>query len=212
MTGRAWRPTPLDFERLTTAVERAEARTSAEIVIVFRDRSGTYRDAAYLVGAGAALLGLVAIIFNPLTVHDERLLPLELAALFAGGTLVATLWPWLTRPLTTAARRAGQVRTAAAARFVEEGVHRTRARTGLLIYLSALERRIELLPDAGITAAVPPDAWQAITQDFAVVAVAPDTVAALVDCVDRLADRLAKALPADAADNPDEISNRPRGR
>ena len=207
---RRWRPTPLDFERLTTDVETIEQRTTAEIVLVFCGQSGTYRDVTYLWGLIAATVGTAIIIINPWTEHDPLLLPVENLMLFAGGVIFSTLLPFTQRLLSTPARRAEQVRRAAEARFVHDGVHRTRARTGLLIYLSALERRVEIVPDLGVTAAIAPEVWQTVTDSLiGDVSTMPDTVDALRAALHNLSDVLAEQMPA-GDDNPDEIPNRPR--
>jgi len=50
----------------------------------------------------------------------------------------------------------------ATAAFVDQEVFRTRDRTGILIFLSLLERRVVVLADAGINARVPQVEWDAI--------------------------------------------------
>src|SRR5208282_5063169 len=45
-----------------------------------------------------------------------------------------------------------QVRMAARAAFVQQGVSRTRGRTGILVFVSMLERRVELVVDVGVDA------------------------------------------------------------
>src|SRR5262249_10312207 len=54
---------------LTEAVDGAQRQTAARLVVVLRASSGSYLDVAYLVGALAAFLGLLLILFLPGTIH-----------------------------------------------------------------------------------------------------------------------------------------------
>ena len=54
------------------------------------------------------------------------------------------------------------VRRRAEAAFLHEEVFRTRDRTGILILVSLLERRVAVLGDAGINAAVEQKEWDSI--------------------------------------------------
>ncbi len=55
------------------------------------------------------------------------------------------------------------MRQRALAAFVEEEVFRTEARTGVLLFLSMLERRVVVLADAGINARVGQSEWDAVS-------------------------------------------------
>ena len=46
--------------------------------------------------------------------------------------------------------------------FVEQEVFDTRDRTGILIFLSLYERRVQVIGDSGINARVPEGAWQEV--------------------------------------------------
>ncbi len=48
--------------------------------------------------------------------------------------------------------------------FLESGVCHTKDRTGLLIFISYLERRVELLADKGISEKIPKEKWDAIVK------------------------------------------------
>ena len=138
------------FDEVTTAVEEAEEKTSAELVVVIHPRSGIYRDVDLGCGAVLAFVGLAFIVYNPWTVHSPIWFPLEVALLFAIGYLGCSVCPWLRRRFTPIQRRTEQVRQAAQAIFVEESVSHTRERTGVLIYLSRLERQVVVLADLGV--------------------------------------------------------------
>jgi putative membrane protein len=144
-------------EAVRERVARLEQATDAEVVVVAAERSGSYRDLALTIGAVAGLGVFSALLALPWTVH-----PVLAVADVALATVLVT---WLVDGrafvvrLASRTRRAEQVRLAAAAEFHLEAVHATPRRTGLLIYVSAAEARIELVPDVGIEARVPRARW-----------------------------------------------------
>jgi putative membrane protein len=143
---------------LAEAIREIEKTTDAEIVIVVRGRSGTYRHADYLFGAVLALVGLLFVLFSPFDFHTFWV-PFDVVALFVGGAFVCSRTDLIRRLLTTKKSRANAARAGAAAMFYEAGIANTLAENGLLIYLSLLERRLEVIADRGILKAVPPLKW-----------------------------------------------------
>lgn len=201
------RLTAEDLAGLTASVAEAEKVTAAEIVIVIRSCSGNYRDVDYLAGAVLALLGLVLAIFAPFHVN-EHWLPLELIGLFVLGAFASARTP-LRRWLTSAGRRNRQVAEAAAFSFVEEGVMHTEGRTGVLLYWSQLERRVHVLADIGIHAAVPAGEWNRILFEAQTAARNAHPVPLLLNTVTHLGAVLSRHLPPSAGDR-DELPNTPR--
>src|SRR3954454_24408480 len=117
------------FDQLTRVVEETEARTSAEIVVAIEPWSGSYRDVDLGVGFGLALVGLAALLYGPGD-HPYHYVLIDVLVLFVLGAWLSSALPALRRAFTRPARRAAQVRTAAAAAFYDESVMNTRARTG----------------------------------------------------------------------------------
>jgi len=50
--------------------------------------------------------------------------------------------------------------------FTESGIFNTRDRTGILIFLSFLERRVELIADRGISSKIPQERWDGIVNQI----------------------------------------------
>ena len=48
--------------------------------------------------------------------------------------------------------------------FMDSGVYKTKDRTGILIFISLLERKVELLADTGISAIIPEENWENIVE------------------------------------------------
>lgn len=144
-------------EAVKRKVEELEARTDAEVVVVAAERSGSYRDLSVLAGAAAALLVFVVLSVLPWPV-DPVLATLDLIVTFVvvgffldGRRVLLGLAP--------RSRRHAQVALSAAAEFHREAVHATPRRTGLLVYVSAAEGEVELIPDVGLEARIPRAAW-----------------------------------------------------
>ncbi len=200
--------TPEYYETLTGLIGNLEEQTTAELVVEVRPCSGNYRDVDQLVGAGLALGGLGFLLFNPWE-HAEWAVLLDVALLFLMGSWLGGAVPSFRR-LAPARRRERQVREAAEGAFCRERVSQTRARTGVLIYVSLLEQRVEVLPDSGVTAAVSSEAWNEALQGLRRIWDQPSPAQALLDGLGTFGKVLATALPPHA-DNPDELPNRPRG-
>jgi len=194
-------------EALAEAVREIEKDSNAEIVVVVRGRSGTYRHADYLFGAIVALVGLIFVLFSPWEFHTFWI-PFDVIALFVAGAFVSSRGDWLRRFLTTKKFRVKAARAGAAAMFYEAGIANTSAENGVLIYLSLLEQRMEVIADRGILKAVPPLKWNHSV--FALKQVAKDAdpskvIAALRD----LGNVLAEHVPA-TGENPNELADGPR--
>jgi putative membrane protein len=197
-----------DYDAITSAVERAEEKTSAELVVVVRPFSGNYRDAAYLFGATVVWLVLIFILVSTWEIEPYTI-PLEIIPFFLVSVLLFMVTP-LRRWLTTRKRRARQAQAAARDAFFAEGVGNTRAHTGVLIYLSALERRAEVIADTEVQARVPVAEWNDFVRDVRQVWKRKEPARAVVEEIDKLGELLGRYLPV-TTDNPNEIPNRPRG-
>lgn len=194
-------------ETLAQAVRDIEKNTDAEVVIVVRGRSGTYRHADYLCGAVIAVIGLIFVLFSPFEFHTYWV-PIDVIGLFIAGAFACSRTDFVRRVLTTKEFRAQSVRTGAAAMFYEAGIANTSAENGLLIYLSILERRLEVIADRGILKAVPALKWNNAVFELKQVGRNPES-ATLVKAVSELGELLAQYLPA-TGENPNELPDGPR--
>lgn len=135
--------------RIAKAIGAIEKKSSAEIVAVLRASSGSYRHADLAFGAIVALGILCFFLYHP-DEFDFTWLPVEQAAGFVLGALVCSKLPFLRRALSGTLVRKANVVSAARAAFVELGISKTRARSGVLVYLSLLERDVVVVRDVGI--------------------------------------------------------------
>ena len=198
---------PDAFAAIEAAVAGAERATSGEIVPIVVERSDAYADVRL---AAAALVALALGGLGP-----------ELApglSFWIAPTQIcvfAALW-WLfgRRPLLRAlvphALAAGRVHRAASLAFHEAGLVETRDRTGILIYVSLLERRVQVVADRGIHARVADGTWDGVVERVLAGIRAGRADAGLVEGIRLCGEILAAKFPR-RADDRDELPNRPRG-
>lgn len=162
--------TEQDKERIQAAVVNAEGQTSGEIVACLMSQSDSYGvaylRAALLFAAVATLIGLAVHRF-----YDGWGLAwlytaegITATALFVGvlGALLAYASPSLRRAMIGPDRLRRMVKLQAYRTFVDEEVFVTNRRTGILIFVSAFEHRVEVMADEGINSVVAQDAWSSI--------------------------------------------------
>lgn len=192
---------------LTNCVREIEKSTDVELVLMVRSRSGVYRHADYLFAAILSFLGLLFLLFSPFEFH-QYWVAIDVALLFLIGVYLSSRSNAIRRRLTTQKFRENAVRTSAGAMFYEAGIANTSAELGLLVYLSLLERRLELIADRGVLKSVPALEWNEIMFELHRIGREPDpeTLQAGLEKLGRL---LAQHLPA-TGENPNELPDAPR--
>lgn len=161
----------LDDDAIQGAVRRAEERTAGEIVPVVVAQSAGYEVATWRGGVVASLLALAGGLLL-LQGYDGGGLGTALASWIVVGTsltvgamgaLAARFVDALRRPFAGQAHLEEAVRRRALQFFVEEEVFDTRDRTGILLFVSLFERRVEVIGDTGIDERVRSDDWDAVS-------------------------------------------------
>jgi putative membrane protein len=192
---------------LVDAAKAVEAQSCAEVVIAVRAKSAPYVHADLVVCFVAAYATLGFMLFSPW--------PFGVAWIFidplVAGAAVALLlaeFPSIRRALTPLSHRRQAVRAAAHHLFVEKSVGLTQQHTGLLIYISQLERMLEVVPDRGIRRAVDPIAWDEAVSRLDAAVAGGDQGLTIARHILSLGKLLATALPRGAEDLneiPDEL-------
>ena len=156
-----------DRARIREAVAQAEERTSGEIVPYIVPQSDQYEVAIWRGASLGAVLALCVVMLILQLYQGWSLSWLyaswSLAVLVLGAaTLTAFLTAFVPPVKRLFAGRAlldREVHERAMRAFVEEEVFSTRDRTGILLFISLFEHRIEVVGDAGINQKVTPDEW-----------------------------------------------------
>ena len=194
-------------ETLAGCVQEIEKNTDAELVIVVRARSGNYSQADYLFGFALALVVLIFLIFSPFS-FPEFLVPIDIVVAFVIGALISWKSNFLRRLFSKKKYRKDSVRTSAAAMFYEAGIANTNAEMGVLIYLSLMERRLELIADRGILKKVPAQEWNRQLFELHQIGMNPNPET-FQNAIRQLGRILATHVPA-TGENPNELPDKPR--
>jgi len=194
-------------EALTNCVKEIESSTDVELVLMVRSRSAVYRHADYLFAAIISFLGLLFLLFSPFDFH-QYWVAIDVALLFVIGVYLSSRSHAIRRLLTTKTFREESVRTKAGAMFYEAGIANTTAEMGLLVYLSLLEQRLELIADRGVLRGVPALEWNEIMFELHAIGREPDPKT-LQAGMEKLGTLLAQHLPA-TGENPNELPDAPR--
>ena len=194
-------------EALRDCVREIEKSSNAELVLIVRARSGSYRHADYLFGAILAFAGLNFLLFSPVS-FQVYWVAIDVAILFGLGAFLSSRSNAIRRVLTNNRHRKEAVRTGAAAMFYEAGIANTAAEMGVLVYLSLLERRLELIADRGVLKGMPALDWNRILFELHQAGKKPSPETLLKGLRD-LGDLLAQHLPA-TGENPNELPDMPR--
>ena len=162
--------TEADRNRIQTAVAEAESGTSGEIVACLMPSSDSYGIGYLRAAILFALVGTIVAAFVVRSYTGWGLVwlfsPLGFASFMMAcgliGALAAALWPSFRRWMVGKARLRRMVRLQAYRAFVSEEVFRTQDRTGILIFVSLFEHRVEVLADEGISGVVDANAWTGV--------------------------------------------------
>lgn len=145
-----------DRTRVSKAIEKAEKKTSGEIVAVIAESSDDYMFIPLLWAALLALMVPLAM-FMLSAWPAAHVYALQLAV-FAAGALAVQWWPLRIALVPRAVKRARAHRHAME-QVMAQNLHTTKARTGVLIFVSVAERFAEVIADEGIYKKVSPDVW-----------------------------------------------------
>ncbi|PYQ61411.1 MAG: hypothetical protein DMF53_15150 [Acidobacteria bacterium] len=157
--------TPESKAALAEAVRAVESCSSAELVIAVRHRTGSYLHSDLLFGILAGIAALAFLLFSPTVFAPVWILIDPIVV----GVLAGFLASWssgLRRSFTPLAVRRQRVETAARSTLVERRVHGTSGRTGILLYISVLEREAALVVDVGVEALAAMDGWKTAVEEI----------------------------------------------
>jgi putative membrane protein len=193
-------------ERIRQAVVAAEQRTAGEIVPMLVGASARYAEIE-IAGMGVGLVAgtLASFVFQDpwASIHSQLLWPLAGAAL---GSIFCTIPP-VKRNLIPQGRITEAVHLRCLAAFTAQGLHYTRAHTGILILASLLEHRVEVLADRGINEKVPAGTWDEVVQILTVGLKSGNACDAFCKAIERCGEILAQHFPR-PPDDQDELANK----
>lgn len=202
-----------NLKKISEAVKKAESKTSGEIATAFIRESDNY---AFFELSFAVIMGF--IYFSILMVFSNQLEQMikgmfwdynvgYLTAFIGFSTffIIALFYllsniPVIDRLIIPKKQREKKVYERAIRHFMESGVYDTRDRTGILIFISLLEHRVELIADRGINEKIDQIEWDSIVQNIVSGIKRGDWEKHLADSILRCGDLLEKHFPIKSDD------------
>jgi putative membrane protein len=185
--------TDADRERVSAAIAAVERRTDAELVTVLARRSAQYVHFPVLWAALVALASPSVIALLPHWLEGHHVFFLQWVIF--GVLAVALQLPLFARHLVPRAVLRAEAANMARRQFLENGLTRTRGRTGVLIFVSEFEHYVEVLADEGISAHVSSERWADIVATFIKNVRAGRTLDGFVGCIESCGALLAEHVP-----------------
>ena len=187
-------------KKVTLAIGMAEAHTTGEIVVVAAHASDDYIHVPIHIATGLALAVPVLVwLWQNFDPWSEALSLWGLFALqlivFIAMALVLSL-PALRRAITPMRLKRKYTHRNAAAQFLASNISHTSKHTGVLIFVSLLERYVEVIGDEAIAAKLSASDWQKIIDEMLPLLKDKHACDALVLGVQHAGALLAKHFPA----------------
>ena len=164
-----------DLDLIKNAVAEAEKTTNGEIALAVIPQSDSYSFVELFAAVCLAFISFFVMLYfgNGIWQLLEAKLwypsPKTLTAVIGAGVLVVMLLfflliniPALDRLIISNRIKEARVYARALRHFVECGIYKTAERTGILIFVSILERKVFIIADSGIAEKVEQNTWNGI--------------------------------------------------
>lgn len=181
-------------QKIREAVAAAEAKTSAEIVVMVVKKATDYRALEILVSAMIAL-AVPAVLLPFLSISAQTIWVAQIGA-FVALTLLAQATS-AGRFLAGPKRFARDLRAAAEAEFFAHGLRRSSRRAAVLVFVALREHRIEIVCDDAAVSAVPEERWAAVASHLGESLKRGELVSGLENATGEIAELLAPHHPHD---------------
>ncbi|WP_417517245.1 TPM domain-containing protein [Minwuia sp.] len=195
-----------EHQRVADAIRAVENETTGEIVTVVARACEPY---SIIAGLWSVLAGLAAgVIAVPL--WPEVPAVYLVAGQIGVSLIVAGLLQYMPLRMTLVPKAVRHRRAHRMARtqFLEQGLHRTEGRTGILIFAAMAEHYVEIIADEGINDRVDPGVWESVVSDFTADMKRGKVIDAFVGAVTACGDVLkihAPKVPGNVSELPDRL-------
>ena len=197
--------------KIDETIRNLEQNTSGEILVLIVPGSDDYVVAAAWASMGITIpmaLSLSAVIGPAfwLSAANMWVFLSLMAVLFPALFLIMRRSPAITRFLVSKDEMEQNVEEEARSRFFSEGLFRTKDATGVLIFISLLERQAHIIGDRGIDAVTSQEEWKEILNRMTAGIRSGNPGASIVEAVEKIGNLLTRRLPP-GADDVDEVRN-----
>ena len=191
--------TEQELASISQRIGEIEARTDAEVVTVLAEQADNYY---YIPTLWAVLAGVVTpsvLILLPFWFELVDVLMVQFSV-FVVLALALRYRPVLRRLIPLSVRR-WRASNLARRQFLENNLHHTQRELGVLIFVSELERYVEILVDRGVSSALPNDVWEVIVNDFVAEVGKGNVYRGFDGCLAAVDDVLAEQFPISSEKN-----------
>jgi len=200
--------TELDKKDIAQAIQEAEKKTSGEIVTVLARRSGRYIGTSLTAAAMCALLLplLYVFIFSPYLMDGSLYLIFGFQIITFMGVFHLFDETLLSVKFTPKSFQKYRAQNKAHAQFYKQGLHLTKDRAAIMLFVSFAERYVEIIADEGINKKVKQKTWDNLIGDFTQKIHARRVKEAFLSSIQKSEKLLIKHYPAKRK-NPNELTN-----
>jgi putative membrane protein len=208
-----------DVKNIEKAVEKAEKNTSGEIATAFINESNDYAkyELFFAFIAGFVYFAVLLMFSGKIESLIQNLFwnysSNYLVSFYGFSTfIVISIFYFIAnishidRLIVFKKVMEKKVKNRAIRHFMESGVYKTRDRTGILIFISFLERRIELIADSGINEKIDQSKWNDIVTHIINGIKDKKLANNLIEAIDECGKLLSKYFPI-KEDDENELAN-----
>ena len=191
-------------ELIKEAVGKAESHTSGEILPVILKQSDFYPAAHFRL---ALVMGVLfsLVFYNTYDFNDPiTLIWVQFPGMILGYALA--FFPFFKKLFTTNAEMNEEVHQRAIEVYFENKVSMTRDRTGIMIFVSLLEHKVEVLADCGINQKVEKNYWNDLVKNLVSEIASGKKVEGMISAIESCGNSLKGSFPI-KADDTNEVAN-----
>jgi len=209
-----------DMKKISSAVKTAESKTSGEIATAIIKESYNYAIYELMFAVVIGFIYFVVMMF--FAGNIEQFLQVKfwdysvnyLIMFYGFSTFIVIALFYFIGNLSCIDRiivpkkiRNQKVIERATRYFMESGVYNTKDRTGILIFISNMERRVELLADSGINEKILPEKWQNIVNNIIIGVKQKEIAAHLSESIIECGNLLTQHFPIQSDDQNELTDN-----
>jgi len=193
-----------DKKLIKEAITKSESKTSGEILPVILSKSDFYPAAHFRLAIVIGILFSIVFYYSYDFNDPISLLWVQLPGMITGYALAFI--PFLKRLFTTKHEMNEEVHQRAIEVYFENKVSMTRDRTGIMIFVSLLERKVEVLADCGINNKVEKNYWDELVSSLLLKIASGKLVDGMVSSIESCGKSLEESFPI-KSDDTNEIAN-----
>jgi putative membrane protein len=193
-----------DKKLITEAITKAESQTSGEILPVILNQSDFYPAAHFRLAIVFGMFASIILYYNYDFDDPMALLWIQLPGMILGYLLGFV--PFFKRSFTTKSEMNEEVHQRAIEVYFQNKVSMTRDRTGIMIFVSLLERKVEVLADCGINSKVSKEYWDELVNKLVSEIATGNKVDGMITAIQHCGENLSKDFPI-KHDDTNEVSD-----